>query len=459
MKLTGLTLLCFFLLPAFYLASCSPAESRDRPPNIVFIMADDLGYGDIGCYGSRINRTPNIDSLAGNGLRFTDFHSNGPMCSPTRAAFLTGLYQYRFGPEFERALDGTRHYEQGLPLDAVTIPEVLREAGYATALFGKWHLGYQPPFLPPGQGFDEFIGLGSGDGDHHTRIDRSGRRDWWHNDELEMEEGYSTDLITEHSVDFIRRHAGQPFFLYVSYLAIHFPWQGPEDPPHRQEGIDYHQDKWGIIPDRKNVAPHVKAMVESVDKGVGEIIDALRQQELEEDTLVIFTSDNGGYIDYKSGGFENISSNGPLRGQKTEVYEGGHRVPFIAWWPGRVPAGTENNNLVMTMDMLPTFAELANAQLPREAAPDGISITGQLKGLEVFSARTACWKNGENRAIRQGDWKLCLIGDNQPELYNLTDDLGETRDLSDQHPELVEQLLEEYKRWEEDVTSGYGDQQ
>jgi len=438
------------------LAGCSSPVS-DFPPNIVYIMVDDLGYGDLGCYGSRINDTPNIDSLAREGIRFTDFHSNGPMCTPTRTAFITGKYQYRFGEKFERALDGTRHHDQGLPLETFTIGRALKSAGYSTAVFGKWHLGYQPPFLPLSYGFDEFVGLGSGDGDHHTHIDRSGRRDWWHGNQLDMEEGYSTDLITRHSVDFIKRNAGQPFFLYVSYLAIHFPWQGPEDPPHRQEGIDYHQDKWGIIPDRKNVKPHVKAMVESIDKGVGEIISALRQEEIEEDTLVIFTSDNGGYIDYKSGGFENISSNGPLRGQKTEVYEGGHRVPAIAWWPGRVPAGTENDNLVMTMDMLPTFAELADAGLPKEAAPDGISITGQLKGLEVLSARTACWKNGENRAIRQGDWKLCLIGDSRLELYNLVEDIGETRDLAEQHPELVEQLLEEYRRWETDVTSGYGE--
>jgi len=438
------------------LAGCSSSAS-DSPPSIVYIMVDDLGYGDLGCYGSRSNQTPNIDSLAHEGIRFTDFHSNGPMCTPTRAAFITGKYQYRFGEKFERALDGLRHYEEGLPRDTRSIAETLKSAGYATAVYGKWHLGYQPPFLPLSYGFDEFIGLGSGDGDHHTHVDRSGRRDWWHGNQLEMEEGYSTDLITEHSVDFIKRNAGQPFFLYVSYLAIHFPWQGPEDPPHRQVGIDYHQDKWGIIPDRKNVAPHVKAMVEAVDEGVGEIIDSLRREGIGEDTLVIFTSDNGGYIDYKSGGFDNISSNGPLRGQKTEVYEGGHRVPFIAWWPGRIPAGAENGSLVMTMDMLPTFAELSDIQLPRETVLDGISITGQLFKNEDLPNRTVCWKNGENRAVRKGEWKLCLTGDNQPELYNLAEDIGETWDLSKQHPEQVEQLLEIYSNWEADVTIGYGE--
>ena len=448
----GLVVLCLVFL--YFGSSCSPPARTQSPPNIVFILVDDLGYGDIGCFGSQLNKTPNIDSLAGGGMRFTDFHSNGPMCSPTRAAFLTGMYQYRFGPEFESALDGIRHRNKGLPPEAGTVSEMLKEAGYATAVFGKWHLGYKPPFLPPSYGFDEFIGLGSGDGDHHTHIDRSGRPDWWQGEELNMEDGYSTDLITSHSTDFIKRHTSGPFFLYVSYLAVHFPWQGPEDPPHRRAGTDYHDDKWGIIPDRKNVSPHMKAMVESVDEGVGSIMSTLRESGLEENTLVIFTSDNGGYIDYKSGGFENISSNGPLRGQKTEVYEGGHRVPAIAFWPGRIQAGT-SSSLVMTMDMLPTFAELAGVPLPEGIVPDGISITGLLLRNQELPERSVCWKNGKNRAIRSGQWKLCLIGENGPALYNLENDIGETRDLAEANPELVGRLTEEYLAWEEDVTSGY----
>lgn len=434
---------------------CSTGPDPERPPNIVFIMVDDLGYGDIGCYGSRFNRTPNIDGLAREGLRFTDFHSNGPMCSPTRAAFLTGLYQYRFGPKFERALDGVEHYGEGLPLEARTIAEVLKDAGYTTGIYGKWHLGYQPPFLPLSQGFDEFIGLGSGDGDHHTRIDRSGRRDWWHNNELKMEDGYSTDLITSHSTDFINRHQDQPFFLYVSYIAIHFPWQGPDDPPHRLEGVDYHDDKWGIIPDRENVRPHVKAMVESVDMGVGRIVQKLRGLGLEENTLVIFTSDNGGYVDYKSGGFENISSNRPLRGQKTDVYEGGHRVPGIAYWPGWIKPGSESSAVVMTMDMFPTFAELANAPVPEGVEPDGVSITSLLKGNSGLPERSVCWKNGDRKAIRRGNWKLCLNGEKGPELYNLAEDIGETRDLSAEEPGRAQQLKDEYMAWEEDITAEY----
>ncbi|MCK5456694.1 MAG: sulfatase-like hydrolase/transferase, partial [Melioribacteraceae bacterium] len=265
-------ILLFLLI--FTLSECTSNEDYPKP-NIVFIMIDDLGYGDIGCYGSKINSTPNIDRLAAGGILLTDFHTNGPMCSPTRASLLTGMYQHRFGKKFERAISGKTDFDDGLPQEAVTIAEVLKDAGYNTGMYGKWHLGYHEPFLPTNQGFDEFIGLGAGDGDHHSHIDRWGRKDWWYNDKLKMEKGYSTELITEHSIEFIKRHKDKPFFLYVSHLAVHFPWQGPSDPPHRVEGKDYTNDKWGIIPNKNNVSPHVKAMVESVDSGVGMIMKTL----------------------------------------------------------------------------------------------------------------------------------------------------------------------------------------
>ncbi len=328
------------------------------------------------------------------------------MCSATRAALMTGMYQYRFGEKFESALSGLNDPENGLPLNALTIAEVLKKAGYATGIYGKWHLGNQPPLFPPNQGFDDFIGLGSGDGDHHTHIDRSGRKDWWHNDQLKMEEGYSTDLITNHSIDFIKKHKNEPFFLYVAYLAIHFPWQGPNDPPHRRENTNYEQDKWGIIPNRKNVRPHIKGMVESMDDGIGEIIKTLKDLSLVENTLVIFASDNGGYIDYKSGGFENISSNGPLRGQKADVYEGGHRVPGIAYWPGKIKPGVVSDDIVMTMDMFPTFIKLAGVSLPSDFRLDGINIGPLLFKNKELPERMICWKIGTKKAIRKGKWKL-----------------------------------------------------
>ena len=412
-------------------------------PNIVFIMADDLGYGDLGCYGHDTNETPYIDALAAGGLRFTDFHSSGPMCTPTRAATLTGLYQQRFGEKFDAAISGVRDYKSGLPLEAVTIAERLKEVGYATGCFGKWHLGYTPAFFPTKQGFDEFVGLGSGDGDFFTHVDRSGRKDWWRNETPLEEEGYTTDLLTEHSVRFIEDHRDKPFFLYVPHLAIHFPWQGPEDPPHRIPEKDYADDKWGVIPDRSNVYPHVKAMIESLDESVGKIVTALKRLGLEENTLIVFTSDNGGYLHY-GGGFENISSNGPLRGQKTNVYEGGHRVPTIVSWRGRIDPGT-TTQLGHSTDWFPTFLEVGGIE-PATGETDGVDLGPLLFNGESLPERDLYWRIRDKYAVRSGPWKLA----NQQgklELYNLDDDLGERKDLSQLMPERVEVLKKAWDQW------------
>jgi arylsulfatase A len=417
------------------------------PPNIVLIMADDLGYGDLGCYGSGSNRTPHIDALAKGGLRFKDFHASGPMCSPTRAATMTGLYQQRFGAEFDSALSGVSDRDTGLPLEAVTIAEVLKKRGYATACFGKWHLGYQPPFLPPSQGFDEFRGLGSGDGDFHTHIDRSGNEDWWRDNELEPETGYTTDLLTRYSVDFIQRHRERSFFLYVPHLAIHFPWQGPDDPPHRTKGESWHKDKWGVIPDRSNVAPHVKAMIESMDRSVGKTVAALRKWGLEKNTLVIFTSDNGGYLTYGKD-FKNISSNGALRGQKGQLFEGGHRVPLIASWPGRIKPGT-TDDISHSTDLYATFARLAGGSAT-ELKTDGVDLSPLLFRGKSLPERALFWRKGGEWAARSGRWKVRGMGE-RAELYDLSADLGETKNLSAKHPSLVERLRKAWRDWEADV--------
>ncbi len=448
-RMMGFRVSGFFIFGVLITSWCLSVTAADRPPNIVLIMADDLGYGDIGCYGSTVNRTPNLDKLAKGGIRFTDFHSNGPMCSPTRAALLTGLYQSRFGRRFESALNGAVK-EAGLPLEAVTLAEVLGGGGYATGMFGKWHLGYEKPFLPTQQGFGTYRGLVSGDGDFHTRVDRSGNKDWWENGDLKEEkEGYTTDLITKHSVNFIESHRDRPFFIYVPHLAIHFPWQGPKDPPHRKAGVSYMKDKWGVIPDRSNVQPHVTAMIESLDKSVGGIVAALEKFELLENTLVIFTSDNGGYLDY-GGGFENISDMGPLRGEKGTLYEGGHRVPAIISWPGKITPSV-NDETVMTFDLFPTITKLAGVTVSDDLKLDGADLNGLLFRGETLPERALCWRMREDKAVRRGPWKLLQRGKRPVELYDLSADLGETRNLAKEKPDVAEELVKALTAWEVDV--------
>jgi arylsulfatase A len=439
--------LCLCLLLAI-LVGCSVASAGETSPNIVLIVADDLGYGDLGCYGSKFNQTPNIDRLAATGLRFTDFHSNGPMCTPTRAAMLTGQYQQRFGRNFDGALSGKSDRNRGLPLEAVTVAEVLKGQDYATACFGKWHLGYVPPWLPTSQGFDEFRGLGSGDGDHHTHVDRSGREDWWHNNRLDMEEGYTAELLTKYSVDFIERHQNGPFFLYVPHLAIHFPWQGPADPPHRKVGTDYWNDKWGVIPEPGNVRPHIRAMVQSIDQSVGLIVATLKRLELDRRTLVVFTSDNGGYLTYAPN-FREISSNGPWRAQKGSIYEGGHRVPAIFHWPGRIAADVTDQTAI-SIDMLPTIAAITKADTGGLAL-DGVDLGPLLFRGEPLPRRTLFWRKGTQKAVRRGPWKLAVEQRNRVELYNLHHDMGERNDVADDKPELVKELGLAWDAWEADV--------
>jgi arylsulfatase A-like enzyme len=267
-----------------------------------------------------------------------------------------------------------------------------------------------------------------------------------------MEPGYSVDLITKYSIDFMERNKNKPFLLYVPHLAIHFPWQGPDDPVQRQKGISYENDKWGIIPDRSNVHPHVKAMVEKVDWSLGEIMKTLKRLNLDENTLVIFTSDNGGYIHYDHQ-FLNISSNGKLRGQKAEVFEGGHRVPFITWWPGRIKAATESVQTTMSMDLLPTLTKLAGISIPDTLTIDGMDISEVLLSSHKLSDRTLFWKMNDEVAVRKGCWKLIKIGEQPTELYNLDYDIGESNDLAGSEPDILNDLWNEYLTWSKEMST------
>jgi arylsulfatase A-like enzyme len=441
-----------FFLILWGSADWAEAGAGPDQPNIILILADDLGYGDIGCYGSQRNLTPNIDRLASEGLRFTDFHSNGPMCTPTRAALLTGRYQHRLGPMFDGALSRRTSGDKGLPLEVRTLAEALKGHGYATGMYGKWHLGYKSPFVPTRNGFDRYRGLLSGDGDYHTQIDRFGNEDWWLNETLRMENGYTTDLLTKHSVKFIEENRKNPFFLYLAHLAIHFPWQGPDDPPHRVvKGKNYEKDKWGVIRDRKDVSSHVRDMVESLDRSVGEVVAALKRLGLEKNTLVFFTSDNGGYINYQST-HRNISSNGPLRGQKTQLFEGGHRVPAIAWWPGKIHPGVSEQT-AMTFDLFPTALQLSGqSSSDSQLDLDGEDLTPLLLEGRVLPQRTLFWRMRTAYAVRKKQWKLVGKYGENPMLFQLDLDLGEQRDISLEYPGIVAELESEYQTWLKTVT-------
>ncbi|MCA9218464.1 MAG: sulfatase-like hydrolase/transferase, partial [Planctomycetales bacterium] len=335
----------------------------------------------------------------------------------------------------------------GLPPYAKTIAEVLHAADYATACFGKWHLGFRSPFLPTVQGFDTFRGLSAGDGDHHSHIDRYGNEDWWRDNKIDMEVGYTTDLLTKHSVSYIEQHRDRPFFLYVPHLAIHFPWQGPTDPAHRVKGIDYKLDKWGVIPDHNNVHPHVKAMVEAVDTSTGKILETLRRLNLRERTVVIFTSDNGGYLNYGST-FHNISSNGALRGQKGTLYEGGHRVPMIVSWAGSISSST-TDELVHSNDLLPTIAAIAGVDFS-EVKSDGVDLSQYLIAGKPVTKRTLFWRAGGDWAVRQGRWKL-VSEEGNVELFDLGRDLGEQDSLAARHPQTVARLQRDWHAWNDDM--------
>lgn len=416
-------------------------ERAQRPPNMVIILADDLGYGDLGTFGGWIP-SPHLDALAKSGLKFTDFHSNGVVCSPTRAALMTGRYPQRAGIPgvIVAALEGKTHND-GIQDAEWTLAEALREKGYATGLMGKWHLGYQRPFNPTRHGFDQFRGYISGNVDYFSHIDQAGVEDWWHDEKLEAEEGYSTHLITQHAVDFIVKNKNRPFFLYVAHEAPHYPFQGPHDKPLRTVGQP--GEIQGARTDKKAA---YKEMVEALDEGVGEIVSKLEELKLHENTLVWFMSDNGA---------ARQGSNKPLRGYKGGVWEGGHRVPAIASWPSVIPSSTETSLLTMTCDVMPTLLSIADVGWDGHQPLDGTNLTPWLtdpsRAAEALSKRALFW-NGT--AMRQGPWKLIQTkGTPAPryQLFNLKQDLSETQDLATQYPKRVDSMRRALSHWKTDM--------
>jgi len=421
---------------AFCCWVCFSASSQNRP-NIVLIMADDLGYGDIGCYGNTEIKTPNIDALAMSGIRFSDYHSNGAVCSPTRAALMTGRYQQRCG--VEGVITAKSHREVGMALSEITIAEVLKAAGYDTAIFGKWHLGYDVKrFGPQLQGFDTFEGFVSGNVDYFFKIDQEGYKDWWVGEKLSDDPNYLTKTIGDRAVKWIGEHKDKPFFLYLPHGAPHGPYQGPGDKGFREVGRIARQPPI-------NAKQKYREVIEALDQSVGEVVAALKEQGVYENTLIIFTSDNGQV---------GPGSAGPLRGGKAQVYEGGHRVPMIMNWPGNIDAGTESGVLAIGMDFYPTFAKLAGAELPGGLTLDGDDLFDLMREGGDRPGRVLHWLHNESIGTREGYWKLVNHGKGKPQLFNLSEDLGEQKDLADKRPEIVETLMAKQKAWLEETRRG-----
>ncbi|WP_405605848.1 sulfatase [Polaribacter sp. Asnod1-A03] len=430
-------LIIFFV--AASLTNCA-AQKQDKP-NIIVIMADDMGYGDLSCYGSTLINTPNLDKMASEGIKFTDFHSNGSVCSPTRAAILTGKYQQRVG--IDGVVTAKQHRDVGLATSEKTFAEAIKDAGYVTGMFGKWHVGYKTEFNPINQGFDEYIGYVSGNVDYHSHIDQVGYLDWWDGDKIKNEEGYSTDLITEHSVNFIKRHKDEPFLLYIPHEAPHGPFQGRLSKAERTVGWkDGAKQKGKMSEEELNTI--YKEMVEVMDEGVGKVMATLKELNLDKNTLIFFCSDNGAS--------RKVGSNGGLRGYKSTLWEGGHRVSAMAWYPGKIKPNQVNNETILTMDLFPTIMDFVGAKTPEGL--DGVNLKNNLTTGEALQERDVFWGYVGRKAIRQGDWKLILRSKTaEPLLYNLKEDIEESNNLASQHPEMVETMLKKLQVWSDDVNS------
>jgi arylsulfatase A-like enzyme len=443
------------LLP--FLASSPALADSARKPNIVFILADDLGYTDSGCFGSKYYETPNIDRLAAEGARFTDGYTCGPNCQPTRAALLSGQYGPRTGVYTVGNIDRFNWRSRplrpvdnvtALPLEKITIAQVLRDAGYATGMFGKWHLGNDAEHHPQRRGFDEAI------------VSAGRHFDFKTDPSVDYAQGtYLADYLTDRAVQFMERHQSEPFFLYLPHFGVHAPHEA------KPELIERFKTKPAAGGHRD---PTYAAMIASVDESVGRVVATLEKLGLAENTLVIFSSDNGGVGGYRTIGLKKngITDNAPLKGGKGTLAEGGIRVPYIFCWKGTVEPGQTNATPINSVDLYPTLLELAGAEPPADYPLDGVSYAPLLRGGRSTLDRDAMywhfpgylgagagqWRTTPVSAVRSGDWKLLeYLEDGHLELYNLREDLGEQRNLASEQPERAGELHKKLLAWRQEI--------
>jgi arylsulfatase A-like enzyme len=403
--------------------------AQTRKPNILLIVADDLGYAGIGVQGLTDIPTPHIDSIARNGVRFTSGYVSCPVCSPTRAGLMTGRYQQRFGHEFNPGPANQAAGEFGLPLSEVTVADRLKSLGYATGMFGKWHLGYKPEYNPTKRGFDEFFGFPGG---AHAYLD-SRDRDRAGNPILRgttvvEEQEYLTDALGRESAAFVDKHKEHPFFLYLPFNAVHAP----------MEATEKYKSRFVSISDERR-RTHA-GMMAAMDDAIGKVLGKLREHRIEDDTLIFFISDNGGPT------AQTTSKNDPLRGVKGQTYEGGIRVPFLIQWKRRVPKNVVYDKPVIALDIHPTAVAAAGGQ--PGANVEGVNLIPFVTGQNKSAPHEALyWRFGPQWAVRKGDFKLVQSSGNAPQLFNLAKDIGETNDLTESDRERVSELLAAWQSW------------
>jgi arylsulfatase A-like enzyme len=441
-----LYILCFGMLAAIPVANAQ----QGKRPNFVIILADDLGYGDIGCYGNTYIKTPNLDRMASQGMLLTDFHANSALCTPSRAALLTGRYQQRAGLEGVILENIPEHKTAGLQPDEITFAKVLKDNGYSTALIGKWHLGSMDKYNPVNFGFEKFVGFKTGNVDYHSHLDVDGNFDWW--DGLESKEypGYSTEVITQQSIQFITDNKDKPFCLYMAHACPHDPIQGTTDPPYRFLNVKPSQ----TAPSDRPAKEAYRDMIEYMDKAIGEVLDKLKTMTLDRNTLVVFMSDNGPNPKYGSAGV--------LHGVKSSMFEGGHRVCGIMYMPSVIRPGTICTQTVIGMDLFPTIMEMTGIKYDDKDKPlDGMSLVPVIRGKKL-PERNLYWALGPRMAVRDGRWKLIAEAKELKEgeafkfdyfLYDMTNDVAEKNNLASQNPAVVALLNKKLKRWENDVRS------
>jgi arylsulfatase A-like enzyme len=406
------------------------AAPRPDRPNIVFILADDLGYADVACYGRPDLHTPNIDALAARGTRFLQAYANSAVCSATRTALITGRYQYRLAIGLEEPL---ATHPAGLPPEQPTLPSLLKKAGYGTTLIGKWHLGQLPKYGPLQSGYDHFYGFRGGAVDYYTHSN-----DLW-DDDLKIEKaGYMTDLLGGHAIDVIRGYADsrQPFLLSLHFNAPHWPWEPPGDDSEskRLELGHLNINDWD-----GGSQQTYQRMIEALDQQIGRVLEALHNHGLAENTIVIFTSDNGG---------ERFADTWPFTGRKTELLEGGLRIPAIISWPARIPKGRTTDQVAITMDWLPTLLAAAGTEPDPASPPDGINLLPILTQGAHTVPRKLFWRYKANaqRAVRDGDWKYLKILENTF-LFDVVNDPMERANLKTRHKDIYDRMIAEWSTW------------